>query len=207
MSAFASRRRVAHAALVLLTLGLASLALPGAGLALPASQVVVDDDTERWRVAEDAARAAADHLRPWPAAYEFYRPRPPYPGGALQRLYPWELLGSPFAPVWPLGEVRFAGILPDDTDYDYGYLTRHYLTPLAFRVNFREAEPYLNVGFGPAVLEAWARYLGRSTAELARPPVTAEEITRVIAGWLRDAGYLVEDTRPGGRPPAGRPLY
>jgi hypothetical protein len=150
--------------------------------------------TERaCRRADEIGQQAGALINSWPSAYEYYRPHPPYPGDNFQRPYPWEVLGSPFIPVLPLREIDFMGIFPSPLDPDYGRLIRYYMTPLAFAANYREATPYLFDGRGPAVLDAWARYLNRSTANLPEAAFRGDGVRSTIAAWLRESGYLVGD--------------
>jgi hypothetical protein len=171
-------------------LGFVVLGWPLSAQAQPTVQVIVASEEERWRDAEDAGRAAAARLSFWPADANQLRPRPPLPS-PLERPYAWEMLGSPFVAVMPLAEIRFMGVPPALNDPNYGMLVRDERAPVAFRLSFLEARPYLEYGYGPQVLDAWAIYLGRSPAELPQLPITAEQFTRAIGRWLQEAGYLV----------------
>src|SRR5918997_997024 len=67
------------------------------------------------------------------------RPRPPYPGDVVQQPFPWQVLGSPYLPVFPLREVTYMGTPPSPDGPCYGRLQRSYVTPLVFRLNYLEA--------------------------------------------------------------------
>jgi hypothetical protein len=162
--------------LIVLAVGLAVClqgVLPQRTQASPVGQGIAQTEEDAWRVAQEAEQRAAERQRAWPQAYPLpanpARPVPPglqparpaYPGSTWQQPYPWELLGSPYLPVVPLREVNFMGVQPTPDDPCYGRLQRLYSTPEAFRLNYLEAVPYLEQGYGPDVLDLWASYLSR----------------------------------------------
>jgi hypothetical protein len=162
------------------------------------AQVMPPTEENRWREAEDAGRAAAERLRAGRLPEVALSAPPVYPADYAERQYPWELLGSPFIPVMPLGEIRFMSVppSPDDPDSFFRRVARQELSPLGFRLNYPEARPYLDYGRAPLILEAWAQYLGRPPEDLPRLPITPERTTLVIGSWLREAGYLVGPMAP-----------
>jgi hypothetical protein len=174
-----------------------SAASPSGTSAAPVYQVVAEDPDEAWRRAELAQQQAAQAVSAWPAAYPFYRPRPPYPGGALQQLFPWQMLGSPYLPALPFREIHFTGNVPSPHDLCYGRLVRSYNTPLVFRLNYLAAAPYINFGYGPAVLEAWWRYLS--------PPPTAGEAAATVEDAIGLVGGCYAPEPSGDVPLAGSP--
>jgi hypothetical protein len=137
--------------------------LPSALYAAPQHQGIAQTEEERWQSIQEAEQRAGERLRAWPQAYPLPadRPRPAYPGSFWQQPFPWELLGSPYLPVVPLREINYMGVQPTPDDPCYGRLARDYVTPVAFRLNYLEAAPYLEQGYGLDVLDAWAGYLVR----------------------------------------------
>src|SRR5579875_1838227 len=235
--------RLLPAVAVLAAGGHALLATPG--WAAPPGQGIPQTPEGQWQTAQEAEQRAADSLRTWPQAYPLPgdRARPAYPGSFWQQPFPWELLGSPYLPVVPLREINYMGVQPGPDNPCYGRLGRDYATPVAFRLNYLEAQPYLEQGYGPAMLDAWASYLTRpgtapgavetpddavavadgchplpppaDDATLASGPMgdqthecgdlampadasrlTPQAITNVLAGCLRQCGYLVQGAPP-----------